>query len=57
MCAGVGEVRKVDSVPSMKLGKEEKYELYGEREQTLNTFVDFCLLYMHMNTSTHIVKF
>lgn len=53
----MGEVGKVDSVPSMNLGKEEKYELYGEREQTLNTFVDFCLFYMHMNTSTHLVKF
>ena len=47
---------KEDCIPSMNLGKEKKYELFGEYEQTFSAFV-FCLLYLHMNISTHVVKF
>ena len=47
---------KEDCIPRMNLGKEEKYELSGEYEQTFSALV-FCLLYLHMNTSTHVVKF
>lgn len=53
----MGVVSKADSVPSMNLGKEGKYELHGGYEQTFNTSVVFCLSYLHMNTSMHIVKF
>ena len=47
---------KEDCIPSMNLGKEKKFELFGEYEQTFSAFV-FCLLYLHMNISTHVVKF
>lgn len=53
---GWGKSGRWISVPSRNLGKEEKYELYVESEQTFNTFFVF-LFALSANTSIDKVKF